>query len=236
MPSQTSTWTGWALATGASAVAAPGAFLTCDAGRTPIAVVRGQDGTLRAFVNMCRHRGMALLSGCGQIESTVACPYHAWRFDTTGRLKVIPQKAQFPGIDPADWNLLPAGLTEWAGLVLVHEDPAATAPALPPQDASSSATFEVQGAFDVQDWDTGAAPAARDATSVLSIEVSGSLAVLTSVHSASPGTSTVRVGVTTTDGDALPRAVLEARGHVAAAIQRAEASTTTTITATRSTR
>jgi phenylpropionate dioxygenase-like ring-hydroxylating dioxygenase large terminal subunit len=121
---------GWTLAGSASALDRPGSFVTCESGLTPMLVVRGQDGALRAFVNMCRHRGMALLQGCGETGKSITCPYHAWRFDTTGALRVIPQRAtQFPGVDRADWSLIPGAVAELAGLIFASAEP--SAPALP---------------------------------------------------------------------------------------------------------
>jgi Rieske 2Fe-2S family protein len=107
-------------------LAEPGAYVTCEAGTTPLLVLRGHDGQLRAFVNMCRHRGMALLEGCGVLAGNIECPYHAWKFDTAGRLRVIAQRAaEFPGVEPADWGLLPAAVIETGGLIYAHPDDSA---------------------------------------------------------------------------------------------------------------
>ena len=146
----------WVPVAPVDTLAEPGAYATVQAGRTPLLVMRGQDGVLRAFVNMCRHRGMALLERCGSTGSAVVCPYHAWRFSTDGTLKVIPQRAtQFAGVDPADWGLLPASVGTWDGLVLASAaegralrvlqgqvPPPRTGPALREVGA-----FAVEGAF-----------------------------------------------------------------------------------------
>jgi phenylpropionate dioxygenase-like ring-hydroxylating dioxygenase large terminal subunit len=104
----------------------PGDYLPVQAGPDPVLVVRGHDGELRAFVNMCRHRGMALACEAGHTDGNVRCPYHGWEFTPEGALVRIPQRAaQFPDIDTDDWGLVPVGLATWGGLVFVNPDPAA---------------------------------------------------------------------------------------------------------------
>src|SRR5262249_56159976 len=85
-------------------VTEPGAFMTCRAGITPVVVVRGRDGELRAFVNVCRHRGHEVAKGCGTRE-TLQCPYHAWTYDLDGSLRKAPRSEREPGFDQADWGL-----------------------------------------------------------------------------------------------------------------------------------
>ena len=93
---------------------------------TPIVVVRGGKGELRAFHNLCRHRGMVMLEGRGNVGSSIDCIYHQWRYDLEGALKVVPQrKEQFPKLDLDAWGLLPAALDVWHGMVFAHPDPAA---------------------------------------------------------------------------------------------------------------
>jgi choline monooxygenase len=103
-------------------VAEPGQFLTCQAGDVPLVVVRGRDGELRAFVNVCRHRGHLVAQGCGRRE-TLQCPYHAWTFDLDGTLRSAPRSEREPGFDRGDWSLLPASVELWGPLVLVNPDP-----------------------------------------------------------------------------------------------------------------
>ena len=104
----------------------PGDHLPVQVGTTPVLIVRGHDGDLRAFVNMCRHRGMALTCEAGHTDGNVRCPYHGWEFTTEGTLVRIPQRAaQFGDIDTGDWGLVPVGLGTWSGLVFVNPDPGA---------------------------------------------------------------------------------------------------------------
>lgn len=117
----------WTLVGDAATVTGPGDYLTAKVGRSELLVVRGEDGVLRAFHNLCRHRGMVMIGGCGSLERHVHCTYHGWRFALDGRLQIVPQRAeQFPDLDLAAWGLLPASIAEWEGMVFAH--PAADAP------------------------------------------------------------------------------------------------------------
>ena len=70
--------------------AEPGSFLTADLGGVPVAVIRQTDGSLRGFVNACRHRAARLLEGCGKLGRTIVCPYHGWTYELDGRLRARP--------------------------------------------------------------------------------------------------------------------------------------------------
>jgi Rieske 2Fe-2S family protein len=104
----------------------PGDFTTMDVGDAPLLILRDRDGGLRAFQNLCRHRGMKLLEGRGTCDSRIDCFYHHWRYGLDGALEVVPQrKEQFPDLDPAEWGLLPASVDVWEGMVFAHRDPLA---------------------------------------------------------------------------------------------------------------
>lgn len=110
-----------------SKLARPGDFVTHDLLGIPILVLRDMDGTLRAFLNVCRHRGAKLVwdkTGCGKRAFT--CPYHAWSYDLRGTLRGLPHEAGFTGIDRAQHNLVALAVTEAFGLVFVQPDPAQT--------------------------------------------------------------------------------------------------------------
>src|SRR4051794_4754621 len=94
----------WHLVASEHELAVPGDFLTCTAGRDPLVVVRDLDGELRAFHNMCRHRGMQLLEGCGSTRTGIVCPYHFWNFGLDGALRKLPQPEQFPDLDLDAWG------------------------------------------------------------------------------------------------------------------------------------
>ena len=105
-------------------VAAPGSFVTTDAGGVPIVVTRDRDGELRAFLNVCRHRGAVLTDGCGE-RATLQCHYHAWTYELDGTLRSAPRSDREPGFDNEDWSLLPASVGTWGPFLFVNPDPSA---------------------------------------------------------------------------------------------------------------
>jgi Rieske 2Fe-2S family protein len=103
-----------------------GDHLTVQAGLNNIIVIRGKDGELRAFHNICRHRGARMLRPHGKSASAITCPYHDWTYDLEGNLKGIPNKAQeFPDLDTSCLNLHKASVGIWRGMFFVHPDPLA---------------------------------------------------------------------------------------------------------------
>ena len=103
----------------ASDVAQPGDFFTHDATAVPVLVTRDNDGTLRAFLNVCRHRG-ARVEGkeCGHAR-TFSCPYHSWTYGLDGKLRGIPQPAGFEGVDRSQLGLVELPAWERFGLIWV---------------------------------------------------------------------------------------------------------------------
>ena len=84
----------------------------------PILVVRGTDGVLRAFLNVCRHRSARVEANpCGANKRAFVCPYHGWSYDLTGRLVGITDGAMFGEIDRARHGLRRLAVTEKYGLV-----------------------------------------------------------------------------------------------------------------------
>jgi len=112
----------WQYAGRAADVAEPGSYLTADAGGVPILVARDKDETLRAFVNVCRHRGAVLTDGCGTRE-TIQCHYHAWTYDLDGSLRAAPRSDREEHFDKADWSLVPASVGTWGPFLFVNPDP-----------------------------------------------------------------------------------------------------------------
>jgi choline monooxygenase len=116
----------WHYAGPLAQVEQPGSFFTCRAGATPIVVVRARDGELRALVNVCRHRGHEVATGCGRRE-TLQCPYHAWTYDLDGSLRSAPRSEREPGFDASQFGLRAASVDTVGPLVFVHPDPDAPA-------------------------------------------------------------------------------------------------------------
>ena len=111
----------WHYAGRADQVAEPGSFFTCDAGGVPLVVVRDREQTLRAFLNVCRHRGSLVCEGEGKRES-LQCPYHAWTYGLDGSLRAAPRSDREPGFDRESLGLLPAQVDAWGPFVFVNPD------------------------------------------------------------------------------------------------------------------
>ena len=104
-------------------VEAPGAYLTAEVGGEPVVVVRGGDGDLRAFFNVCRHHAAAVITEpCGRAER-LRCPYHGWTYGLDGQLASTPELDGISGFDRAASGLVPVAVATWEQLVLVHLDP-----------------------------------------------------------------------------------------------------------------
>ncbi|MHB1241799.1 MAG: aromatic ring-hydroxylating oxygenase subunit alpha [Gaiellaceae bacterium] len=111
----------WQYVGRADQVAEPGAFFTCDLGGVPVVVVRGKVGELRAFLNVCRHRGSLVCEGEGRRE-TLQCPYHAWTYDLDGSLRAAPRSDREPGFDKEGLGLVPVSVGAWGPFVFVNPD------------------------------------------------------------------------------------------------------------------
>jgi choline monooxygenase len=100
-----------------------GSYLTATAGDQPVLVLRGDDGEIRAFRNVCRHRGSQLLTGSGRCKKAIRCRYHGWTYDATdGRLLGVPEHRGFAELDKATLGLMPARVESLAGLLFVNLD------------------------------------------------------------------------------------------------------------------
>jgi phenylpropionate dioxygenase-like ring-hydroxylating dioxygenase large terminal subunit len=106
-----------------SDVAAPGDHLAVEVGGVPIVVVRGQDGVLRAFLNICRHRGSPLVESAGQRARSFRCAFHGWTYDLEGRLIATPYGDDgFTGLDRECLGLIAVPVEEAFGLVFVRAE------------------------------------------------------------------------------------------------------------------
>ncbi len=98
-----------------------GSYVARDAAGTPIVAVRAHDGKVRAFRNVCRHRGMQLARGSGCAKAFV-CGYHGWTYQLDGKLRHVPHEHGFPGLDKNLHGLVPVSAEERLGLVFVTQD------------------------------------------------------------------------------------------------------------------
>ncbi len=114
----------WRYAGFVEDVAEPGQYITVQAGLNPILVVMGHDGLLRAFHNLCRHRGTQLLRAVGKTKKAIRCPYHDWTYSLDGELVSIPDEgAEFGPVDKSCLGLKRASVATWRGMLFVHPDP-----------------------------------------------------------------------------------------------------------------
>ncbi|MDI1282512.1 aromatic ring-hydroxylating dioxygenase subunit alpha [Brevundimonas sp.] len=106
--------------------AAPGDWIAGDVAGYRLLAVRGRDGVLRAFHNVCRHRAGPLVSGTrGHCDGELVCGYHGWRYALDGRLRAATGFGTAEGFDPRDFGLFALRLEIWRGLVFVVLDPEA---------------------------------------------------------------------------------------------------------------
>jgi len=106
-----------------------------DVAGESVLVTRGTDGALRAFYNVCRHRGSQVVPVDPAADAPVPCaaaslrcPYHSWTYDLDGRLLRAPHTEDVDDFDPAEFGLHPVAVDSWAGFLFLHLTPAAAAP------------------------------------------------------------------------------------------------------------
>ena len=120
-------WTrAWLIGGLVEQVPKPGDFFTYEIGRESIIVVRGDDGLIRAFYNVCPHRGKRLVDQAQGHSRYLSCGYHGWRFRADGELSFVPCKEDFAGGDPCGKvNLVQLACESLFGFVWVNMDPQA---------------------------------------------------------------------------------------------------------------
>ena len=106
-----------------SEIAQPGDWRTLEYLGESIIVIRGDDGEIRAFSNICRHRGSRLVDGEGGCSKVLTCPYHAWSFSRDGRLVGIPHRQEYPGLQTEKLGLFPVALENWRGFLFITLEP-----------------------------------------------------------------------------------------------------------------
>ena len=116
----------WHYAGHVSQVAEPRSYFTTAIHQQNIFVARGRDEKIRAFYNVCAHRGHELLRGAGK-KNVITCPYHAWAFDFEGRLINARNSENVEGFNKCDFSLKEVRLEVFCGLILINLDPDAVA-------------------------------------------------------------------------------------------------------------
>jgi carnitine monooxygenase subunit len=112
----------WQYAGHSGQVAEEGSFFASVAGQIPVVVTRARDGVVRAFVNVCRHRGHVVATGAGRRE-TLQCPYHAWTYGLDGELRAAPRSDREPGFAAGELGLQEIRVDTWVLFVFVNPDP-----------------------------------------------------------------------------------------------------------------
>ncbi len=114
----------WQVVGHASQVANPGDYFTTELAGEPLLFVRGIDGTLRGFYNVCRHRAGPAAEGCGS-RKLFRCGYHGWTYDLDGSLIRATEMEGVNGFCAEDFALKPVRAEKWFNLVFANLDPEA---------------------------------------------------------------------------------------------------------------
>ena len=112
----------WQMVGRIEQVAKSGSYLTANVAGEPILAVRGEDNTLRAFFNVCRHKAAPILNEpCGE-ATRLRCRYHGWTYDLAGNLRGTPDFEGVADFRKEDNGLMPVAVSEWGPFVWVHLD------------------------------------------------------------------------------------------------------------------
>lgn len=130
----------WQLACHVADVPEAGDFMTFDLAGERALIVRGRDGVVRGFHNLCRHRGSRVVAEeRGHCKSALICPYHGWAFNLDGTLRGAAQPKSFPDLDPVEWGLKPLETEIWQGFVFVRF-----------KESEQPSVAEIMGRFDAE--------------------------------------------------------------------------------------
>ena len=110
----------WQMVGRADQVREPGQYITCELAREPILVIRGNDGNLRGFFNVCRHHAATVVPKAEGRTQTLRCPYHGWTYNLDGALVVTPDFAGVRSFDRSMNGLIPIQSALWEDLVFVR--------------------------------------------------------------------------------------------------------------------
>ena len=152
----------WIAAARAADLAAPGSFRTVSVGRESVVLLRGRDGALRAFLNVCRHRGARLCTATsGLVKRSLQCPYHAWTYGLDGSLVAAPNLTKMADIDRTEYGLAPVLLREWLGYAWIC---LAEAPPSFEDTVMSAVAERLGGPAEIAAWDIGSLAVGRRVT------------------------------------------------------------------------
>ena len=113
--------THWQIVGHISDVPEPGNYLTMDVVGERALIVRGRDGVVRGFHNICRHRGSRVVaSEKGTCKNALVCPFHGWVYNLDGTLRGAARPRSFPELDKTEFGLMPLDLEIWMGLIFIR--------------------------------------------------------------------------------------------------------------------
>ncbi len=158
----------WMVGCRTEEVAGPGAWRVIDLVGESVLLVRGKDGVLNAFYNVCRHRGAQLCPNPGASKpgraalpasispaGLIRCPYHAWTYSPSGDLIGAPFLSDDPAFRREDFSLHPVGCAEWGGFVFLNLSPQTAKPLadrqLSPGRSAHGASAELRGRGQLED-------------------------------------------------------------------------------------
>lgn len=119
----------WQLACHVNDIPNPGDYTTFDVATERAIILRDQNGVLRAFHNLCRHRGSRVVGDKqGNCPAALVCPYHGWSYNLDGTLRAPAKPRSFPPLDPVAWGLKPVEMEIWQGFVFIRFKPSAQPP------------------------------------------------------------------------------------------------------------
>jgi phenylpropionate dioxygenase-like ring-hydroxylating dioxygenase large terminal subunit len=134
----------WVCVGRSAEVAEPGSQRAVDIGAEGVLIVRGADATLRAFSNVCRHRGHQLLqNGACTVNKAIVCPYHSWTYGLDGGLRGASSFRELEGFETSEFPLIDVGVAEWGGWAFVNASGDA-----PPFEEHVGNLGEVLGAYE----------------------------------------------------------------------------------------
>lgn len=110
----------WQYACRLDQVRDPGQYVTFELAGEPLLVVRGNDGVLRGFFNVCRHHAAAVMTQPAGCVKRLQCPYHGWTYTLQGALKAAPAFEDVRNFDPAEHGLVPVATAAWENWVFVR--------------------------------------------------------------------------------------------------------------------
>lgn len=114
----------WQIVGHVSDVPEPGDYLAMDVVGERALVVRGKDGVVRAFHNLCRHRGSRVVADSqGSCKGALVCPFHGWVYNLDGTLRGAARPLTFPELDKVEFGLKPIDLEIWMGFIFVRFRP-----------------------------------------------------------------------------------------------------------------